>query len=213
MAIDRLKIFNKVNFFLREENSFFTSNEIHQTIGVDAQRRISEDIDFPKTNVSIFMTSGVYTVSMSSNFIKVDATSNPTFEDKNGIIDLEDARKTNIGRANILKATATATPSQYFMENESTVGIFGRSTSGCIVVPYVKAATSLSSDTDTNEITENTYMAAVYWTLSEMFGKDNDQDRAAKYVTLYDKEINRLEGRYGEMYEIDKDLSPDVRYL
>ena len=192
MSFDRKHIFDKVNMFLRQENAFFTSSEILQVIGVDAQRRISEDISFPKTNVSIYMASGAFTTSMSSNFIKVDEGSDVVFEDNNGIVDLDDARKTNIGRANILNATATTTPTHYFMENETTIGIYGRSTSGCIVVPYVKAATSLSSDTATNEITDNTYMASVYWTLSEMFGKDNDQDRSRKYIILYDKEINRL---------------------
>jgi len=211
MPIDRRYIFNKVNFLLKQENKFFTSSEIHMLIGVDSFRRIAEDINYPKTNFSSYVASGVWSVSSPSDFIKVDATSEVTFQDSSDTYKLDPEIKTNIGRANILTATP-GTPSNYFMESESKIGIYPPSTSGCIVVPYVSHPTSLSSDTDTNELTEQAYMAAAYWTVHECFLKDNDEKRAGKYEIKYLGEIKRLNKRFGDLYEVPHDIQPDEDY-
>lgn len=211
MAINRQYIFNKVAILLKNETRFFTSAEIHSIIGVDSFRRIASDIQFPKTNYSSAMVSGAYTVSMPSNFVKVDKESDITFEDSTGIRKLTPKTKKVLGRDQILSATPSS-PENYFMENQSSLGIYPPCTSGTIVVPYVNRPTSLSSDTDTNELTEEGYMASVYYTLLECMEKDNDQ-RYALYEGKYQQEIRRLRGIYDERFDVDEALVPDNEYI
>jgi len=212
MAIDRHYIFDKVNFFLKKENKFFTSSELHMTIGVDSFRRIGEELNYPKTNYSSIIASGEYQISTPSDFIKIDQNHELTVELSSTIYTLEPKTSKLIGRQNILDPT-NAIPQNYYMETESLIGLYPPgNTSMIVVIPYVKYATALSSDTDTNELTENCYMAAVYWTVGECMLKDNDE-RFATYMQLYDREILRLKSKYGEMFEEDKDLMPDDRYL
>lgn len=208
---DREYIFNKVTFFLKKETKFFTSSELHMMIGVDAQRRIAEDINYPKTNYSGYVASGAWRISSPSDFIKVDENNEVTYEDNSTIGVLNPERLKSIGRANILDATP-GTPQNYFMESESLIGIYPPSTSGCIVIPYVKMPTSLSSDSDTNEITSETYMAATYWVVAECFAKDNDP-RANTYDAKYQIEIARLSKRFGEKFEVEYNIEPDPDYL
>lgn len=211
MAFDRQYIFNKVMFILKQESQFFTSSEIHMMIGVDAWKRIAEDINYPKTNYSSYLTSGQYQVSAPSDFLKIDENSQVTYEDDSTIHELTPKKQTNIGRHIILNATP-GTPSNYFMESETVIGVYPPSTSGCIVIPYVKEPTSMSADSDTNEISRQAYMANVYWVVQEAFNKDNDP-RSAKYEKKYDMEIARLNKRFGERFEINYDLRPHEDYL
>jgi|TARA_Y100000310_G_scaffold192960_1_gene192903 hypothetical protein len=198
-------------FHLKQEGLFFTSAEINLIIGVDAFTRIAEDIDYPKTNYSTYVNSGVWQVSTPSDFLKVDENSCITYEDDSTIHELGPARLTSIGRNVVLNATP-GTPANYFMEKEDMVGLYPPGTSGCLVIPYVQEPTSLSSDSDTNQITRQTYMAAVYWTVHEAMLKDND-GRADKYLALYQNEIARNKKRFGEMYELDYAITPHEDYL
>ena len=211
MAIDRAHIFNKVMFFLKKESAFFTSSEVHMAIGVDAPRQVARDLNFPKTDYSGAVSSGVWQVTMPSNFLKLDSNAKPTFKDSTTIRDLAPKSQTNIGRANILNATP-GTPQNYFMKSETVMGLYPPSTSGTIVVPYVKAPTSLSSDTDTNALTENAYMAMAYYVVGECMLKDGDT-RTSDYYALYEREVKRLKRQYGELFEEDIDMMPDEDYL
>jgi len=116
-----------------------------------------------------------------------------------------------IGRDQILSATPS-TPTNYFMENESTIGVYPPSTSGTLVVPYVKEPTSLSSDTDTNQLSQKGYMASVYWTVAQCMLKDNDS-RFQLYQGLYDREVQKLEYSYDGMFEEESSVSPNSDYV
>jgi len=97
------------------------------------------------------------------------------------------------------------------MESESVIGVYPPSISGCIVIPYIKVPQTLAVDTDTNELTEKCYQAAVYWTVWQCMLTDSDE-RSAIYENLYNGEISRLKRRYGEMFEEDSDLVPHESY-
>jgi hypothetical protein len=209
--ITRKDIFDKVAFFLKKENKFFTSADVLSIINRDAMGRIAEDLMYPKTSYSTYVASGTYLISTPADFIKVDGNANVVFEDSNGIRDLWPKDKHEIGQAEILNATP-GTPGTYFLESESKMGIYPPSTSGNIVIPYVKRPTSLSADTDTNELTERCYMAAVYWTVQECLITDSD-DRFQGFYQMYDKEIGRLKDGYRRMLEVPKDLKPHRSYL
>ena len=211
MAINRQFIFNKVVFYLKNETKFFSSSDLYTIIGVDSFRRIAENIEYPKSNYSSVVASGVWTVPMPSDFIKIDRTKDIIFQGSSNINVIPPKDQRNIGRDQILTATA-GTPENYFMEDQTTLGLYPPSTSGTIVVPYVSLPTSLSSDTDTNELTERCYMASIYWTVSECMLKDNDE-RYATYLALYEKETKRLKADYNDMYEEEKDVWPDDRYV
>ena len=211
MAIDRAHIFNKVMFFLKRESKFFTSTEVHMAIGVDAPRQVARDLNFPKTDYSGSVASGVWQVTMPSDFLKLDSNAKPTFEDSSSIMDLTPKSQTNIGRANIMSATP-GTPQNFFMKTETVMGLYPPSTSGTIVVPYVKVPTSLSSDTDTNALTDNCYMAMAYYVVGECMLKDGDA-RAQSYYSLYENTISRLKRQYGELFEEDIDMAPSEDYL
>ena len=98
------------------------------------------------------------------------------------------------------------------MEDETTVGLYPPAISGVAVIPYVKYPTSLSTDAATNELTSKCYMASVYWAMSECMLKDNDQ-RYQVYSSLYDKEIQRLRGKFGDAFEEDHNIFPAIEYL
>jgi len=209
MAITKRHIIDKVYFFLREEAKFFTSSTVYSIIENDAFRRIAEDIDYPKTNASSVMGSGEYIVSAPINFLKIDQNWNPTFKDYGGTRDLEPT--TAISRATILTATP-GTPQEYTEWNQTQFAIHPPSTSGTIVLPYVMNPTTLSGDADTNELTEDCYMAAVFYTLQECMMKDNDQ-RAGYWESKYNSEIGRLRKRFNEKYEVGFNIVPKRDYL
>lgn len=209
MAITFRHIIDKTYFFLREEAKFFSSSEVYSIIQNDAFKRIAEDVDYPKANASSVMGSGEYVVSTPVDFIKIDQNWNPTFKDTAGTRDLDPT--TSISRSTILTATP-GTPQQYTEWNETQFVIYPPSTSGTIVLPYVKNPTTLSSDTDTNELTENCYMAAVYYTVQECMMKDND-DRAGYWESKYNAEVGRLRKRFNEKYEVGFDVTPDRDYI
>lgn len=210
MGIDRQYIFNKVAFFLKKENKFFTSAELHMAIGVDVFRRIAEEIDYPKTELSTYIASGVWKLSTPVDFLKIDQNREVTYQDDSNTYVLDPKTQKKIGRHNILNADP-GTPENYFMETESQIGIYPPGTSGSIIVPYVKIPTSLSTDAASNEIINQTYMAATYWTVGECMLKDNDP-RFTTYQQLYNNEILRLRKRFGEMFEEVKDIEPDENY-
>jgi hypothetical protein len=209
--IDLEYIFNKTVVLLKKETKFFTSSELHLTIGVDSFRRIASDLEYPKSNYSSVVLSGTWAVLVPSDFIRVDKTNDLVFKDSEGIHKLTSRTRKAIGRDEILSA-APSVPSNYFMEDQKTIGIYPPSTSGTIVVPYVQRPTSLSSDSDTNELTEKCYMASVYFTLAQCMMKDNDQ-RLTLYEVKYKEEIKRLRGEYDEMMEEEEFLSPSTEYL
>lgn len=212
MSIDRKYIVDKVIWHLKRETKFFMSSELHTLVGIDAFRRISEDIRYPKSNFSSYLGSGDWRITMPPDFVKVDETDDITYQyNGSGIAKIASKTRKLIGRDQILLAIP-GIPSSYFMENETTIGVNPPSVSGCIVIPYVKLPTSLSSDTDTNELTERAYPAAIYWSVSQCLLMDNDE-RYLVYSKLYNQEIDRLNRQYGEMYEEDKDIIPDERYL
>jgi hypothetical protein len=204
-------VFNRVNFFLKKENKFWTSGEIITFIGEDAFRRIAEDIDYPKANYSSYLASGEWKVTVPGDFIKIDQHKNVVYNDGSDTIQLSPKKQTSIGRDEILTAVP-GTPENYFMETESTIGIYPPSISGVIVIPYVKVPSTLSAATDTNELTDNCYQAAVYWTVWQCMLKDSDP-RAVNYENLYNGETFRLRKRYGEMYEEESNLEPHHDYV
>ena len=211
MPINRGYIFNKVSFLLKKEMKFFTSSDVQITIGIDSFRRIAEDIEYPKSNYSGVVTSGVWIVPMPADFIKVDRAKDIVFADSTGIRKIRPQDQRNIGRDQVLSATP-GSPENYFMEDQVTIGLYPPSTSGIIIVPYVSLPTSLSGDADANELTERCYMASVYWTVAECMLKDSDE-KYAIYMTKYDKEIQRLRSNYGDMFDENKDFQPDQGYL
>ena len=211
MSINRGYIFNKVSFLLKKEMKFFTSSDVQMTIGVDSFRRIAEDIEYPKSNYSGTVNSGLWTVPMPADFIKVDRAKDIVFADSTGIRKIRPQDQRNIGRDQVLSATP-GSPENYFMEDQVTIGLYPPSTSGIIIVPYVSLPTSLSGDADANELTERCYMASVYWTVAECMLKDSDE-KYAIYMTKYDKEIQRLRSNYGDMFDENKDFQPDQGYL
>ena len=210
MSINRQYIFNKVVTLLKRETKFFTSSDVHMLIGVDAQMRIAEDIEYPKSNFSSNVVSGTWTVDMPSDFVKVDDGKDVIFKG-DSYSKLGPRSQKLIGRDQILSA-APSVPQYYFMEDETTVGLYPPAVSGTVVVPYVKYPTSLSTDAATNELTQKCYMASVYWVMSECMLKDNDA-RYQVYSGLYDKEIQRLRGKFGDMFEENFDISPAPEYL
>lgn len=219
MAIDRQYIFNEVVWHLKQETKFFTSSKLQIMIGVDAFRRIAEDIRFPKTNFSSYLNSGTWTLSMPADFIKVDETDDVVFNPDTsgvlgsgnvGIIKIPPRTRKLIGRDMILSAVA-GTPQYYFMEDQSTMGFYPPSMGGTAVVPYVQLPTALSSDTATNQLTERAYPAAIYWTVTQCLLMDDDE-RYVVYQSLYDREILRLQRQFGEMFEEDSDMIPDENY-
>jgi hypothetical protein len=212
MAIDKAYIFRKTMFYLKKESKFYTSSDVSMIIGVDAFRRIAENIDFPKSNYSSFIASGVWTVTMPTDFLKIDQNKDVVFSDYSTTYLLKPKYQKDIGRHILLRPPASCVPQNYFMEDQVTVGIYPPSTSGLVVIPYVKVPTSLSSDSDTNELTDNCYMAAVYWTVSECLTKAED-DRAPTFELRFDKECMRLRKRFQEAMEINYDISPDEDYL
>ena len=209
--MDRLGIFNRVVTLLKNETKFFTSSELHTWIGVDSFREIAERVHYPKSNYSCPLASGVWTVSVSSDFLKIDETKDLTFKDSTMIHKITHKNQKKIGRDQILSATPS-TPANYFMENESTIGVYPPSTSGTLVIPYVKEPTSLSSDTDTNQLTKKCYMASVYWTMAQCMLKDSDS-KFQFYMGLYDKETQKLESSYDGMFEEESSVSPNSNYL
>lgn len=210
MAVTRLEIFNKVVTLLKKETKFFTSSELHSLIGVDSFRRIAEDIEYPKSNFSSVAVSGVWTIDMPDDFIKIDDSKDIVFNN-GSITKVEPKDQKTIGRDQILSA-APGVPANYFMEDETTVGVYPPPISGTFVVPYVKYPTSLSTDAGTNELTRKCYMASVYWVVTECMLKDNDA-RYQVYSGLYDKETQRLRGLYNGMFEEHKDIYPASEYL
>jgi hypothetical protein len=207
-------IFNKVMVYLKSESKFFTSAEIMSTIGIDSFRVIAEAIEFPKANFSGVMGSGVWTISVSTpgDFIKVDKAKDIVFSDAAGIRKLNPKTQKLIGRDQILSAIP-GSPENYFLEDQLTLGVYPPSTSGTIVIPYVQRPTALSSTSDTNQLTEECYMASVFYTVQQCMMKDNDE-RAASYGKMYADEIDRLKRQvYGELFEEEKDYQPSQEYL
>ena len=211
MTITYKNVFDKVMVYLKNEGKFFTSSEVKTIINQDAFNRIAEEVKFPKTNFSSYLASGEWQVSTPANFICVDPNSQVTYKDGSNTYRVTPKNQVEIGRENVLTATP-GTPERYFMDNDTLIGIYPPSTSGCIVVPYVHRPTVMSSDTDSNELTERCYMAAVYFTVAECFNKDSDE-RAEKYDSKFWSEINRLKGQYNLMYEIRRDVFPHRDYV
>lgn len=208
--IDRQYIFNKVNFFLKKENKFFSSSDVNMIIGVDSFRRIATEINYPKSNYEATLTSGSWVVSAPIDFIRVDRNSDVTYYNGTTVNKLTPKQLFDIGRENVLDAVPS-TPENYFMESEAKIGIYPPCTSGMVVIPYVKEPVVLSSDGDTNELTERCYMASVYWTVSECMIADSDE-RVIGYKQMYDTEIKRLKDEYRRIYEIPQDLKPHRDY-
>ena len=69
--INRKNIFDRVVTLLKNETKFFTSSELHTWIGVDSFREIAERVHYPKSNYSCPLASGVWTVSVSSDFLRL----------------------------------------------------------------------------------------------------------------------------------------------
>lgn len=213
MTITRKDIFDKVNFFCKKENRFFASSDLLTIINRDAMKRIAEDVMYPKANYSGYLSSGTYLVSAPVDFLKVDSNSQIVFQDYTGVHKLYPKEKQDIGYDSILTSISTPTsPTEYYMETESIIGIYPPCTSGNFVIPYVKRPTALSSDADTNEITERCYMAAVYWTLTECMIADTDE-RSIFYEQKYQTEIARLKDQYRRGFEITRDYRPNKDYV
>lgn len=211
MAINLEYIYDKAMFYLKEESKFFTSSEVKSIIALDAFNRIAEEIGFPKGNHVAILTSGSWIVSSPIDFIKIDTNIQATYYDGTTITNLAPKEQWEIGRAEVLNA-APSRPQYYFLESESKIGIYPPSTSGEVIIPYVKKPTSLSSDSSINELTDKCYMAAVYWTVAECFSKDEDP-RAEKYDTKYWNEISRLKSQYNMMFDIRRDIKPHQNYI
>ncbi|HEY6022211.1 MAG TPA: hypothetical protein VIY48_20790 [Candidatus Paceibacterota bacterium] len=212
MTVTYRDIWDKVSFYTKSEHKFFTSAEINSIITEDAFNRIAEEVGYPKANYSSYLTSGEWSVSSPSDFIKVDQDSQVTYKDATNTAVLTPTEQFAIGRDNILTATP-GTPEHYFLESDTKIGIYPPSTSGCVVIPYVKRPTVMSSgDISTNELTERCYMAAVYWTVSELLIKDSDE-RASLFLDKYNAEIERLKSQYNMMLEIRRDMKPHKSYI
>ena len=212
MSITRLDIWNEINFQLKKENKFFTSSDIHRTINQVANRRVAEDVSYPRTSFSTYVTSGQYLISAPGDFIKVDQNSWVTYESTSGnVTKLKPRELRDIGTDNVLTATP-GTPGNYFMQNEATFGVYPPSTSGCVVIPYVYRPTDLSSDTSGNQITERCYMAIVYKSCESLLAADSDT-RSLFFEKKYEYEVKRLRGQYNEMLEITRDAKPHKDYV
>jgi hypothetical protein len=211
MAITLGDIFNEINFFIKKENRFFASSDILRIINRTAFPRIAEELMYPKTVVSGFLSSGQYLISTPADFIKIDENSEMLFTDNTPTRNLLPTEKHEIGFAEILTATP-GNPGKYYMESETLIGVYPPCTSGNYVIPYVKMPTGISSATDTNELTERCFMAAVYYTLSECMLTDNDE-KAVFYNQKYDMEIKRLKDQYRLKFEITKDMKPHNKYV
>lgn len=210
MAITLKHIFDKTMFFLKKESKFFTSSEVKNIIAIDSFRRIAEEIGYPKDNHIVVLTSGSWIVSTPIDFIKIDVNSEGTYYDGKNITKITPKEQTEIGREEILSATP-GIPENFFLESESKIGVYPPSTSGQVIVPYVKHPTIMSSDTDTNQLTEKCYMAAVYWTVAECFMKDSDE-RYTIFKTHYENEVTRLKGQYNTLINSPKDIHPHEDY-
>lgn len=211
MAITFKHIFDKSMFFLKKESKTFTSNDVKTIIGVDSFKRIAEEIGYPKSNYQVTLTSGSWLISAPTDFIKIDRNLDATYYNGTDIVDVKPKEAAEIGRANIIDADPS-TPQYYFMETESKIGIYPPCTSGKVIIPYVKHPTSLSADTDTNELTEKCYMASVYWTVSECLMKDEDP-RASGFREMYHNEISRLKSIYAMIFDIRRDMKPHKDYV
>lgn len=186
-AINRLRIFNKVSFLIKDELTFFTSAEIMQMVGVDVWKRIAEDVGYPRTILSTVVTSGSWMVSSPNDLVRL-------YEMAEFSIRKEED-----------KILVPSVPHNYWMETTNYIGIYPASTSGLVNIPYVKEPTSLSSDSASNELSERCYTAAAYWIAGECMLKDNDQ-RYKDFTALYDKEILRLQKLYGTRYTVFGEL-------
>lgn len=211
MAITLGHMFDKAMFFLKKESKFFTSNEVRTTIAIDSFKRIAEEINYPKSTHQVVLTSGSWIVSTPIDFIKIDPNSQATYYDGVTVTRIIPKEQIEIGRENILTAMPSI-PQNYFLETENQIGLYPPSTSGRVIIPYIKHPTSLSSDTDTNELSEKCYMAAVYWTVSECLMKDSDE-RATGFREMYHNEISRLKSQYNMMFEIRRDMKPHQNYV
>lgn len=211
MAITLKYIFDKTMFFLKNESKFFTSADVKSTLAIDSFKRIAEEIGYPKATHTVYLTSGSWIVSAPIDFIKVDVNSQVTYYNGDTITEVKPKDQWDIGRANIMNATPSI-PQNYFLESESKIGFYPPSTSGQVLVPYIKHPTSMSSDTDTNELTEKCYMAAIYWTVSECLMKDSDE-RATGFREMYHNEISRLKSQYNMMLDIKRDVKPHQSYI
>jgi len=208
--VNRKYIADKVFFYLKKEGKFFTSSDVHNMIGLDIFPVLAAELGYPKSNYSCVLVSGVWKVNVSSDFIKLDDSKDIIFSD-GSFHKIEFKSQKNIGRDSILSATA-GIPSHYFMEDEDTIGVYPPSCSGVIDIPYVKRPTSLSSDTDTNQLTEKCYMAAVYWVVAQCMLMDNDT-RYQVYEMKYDKELQRLRGDYADIFDESATVVPHKDYL
>lgn len=212
MAITMQWIFDRVNFLLKKENKFFTSSDLINMIGTDSFRAIAVDIGYPRGDFSTYMTSGQYLLSTPADFVKVDENSRVTYQHtSNVVVTLAPEELREIGPEQVLTATP-GVPENYFMKSETQFGVYPPSTSGCLVIPYVKRPTMLSSPTDTNELTERCYNAAAYWTVGQCLLADSDE-RAVAFNKMYDREIIRLKGEYNQMYEVERHMKPHPEYL
>lgn len=211
MAITLKHIFDKTMFFLKQESKFFTSNEVRSTIAIDAFKRIAEEIEYPKANHTVILTSGSWIVSTPIDFIKIDTNSQGTYYNGADITKIKPKEQTEIGRDEILSATPNI-PEYFFLESESKIGLYPPVTSGQVILPYIKHPTVMSSDTDTNELSEKCYMAAVYWTVTECLFKDSDE-RTGAFREMYDTEIRRLKSQYNMLLNTPVDLKPNRDWI
>jgi hypothetical protein len=186
-AINRLRIFNKVSFLIKNELTFFTSSEIMQMVGVDVWKRIAEDVGYPRTLLSAVVSSGTWMVSSPSDMVKL-------YEMEEFSVRKEDD-----------KTLVPTVPHNYWLESTNYIGIYPASLSGLVNIPYVKEPTSLSTDSASNELSERCYTAAAYWIAGECMLKDSDQ-RYKDFTLLYDKEILRLQKLYSARYTVFGEL-------
>lgn len=211
MAITFKYMFDKSMFFLKNESKFFTSADVKNMLAIDSFKRISEEIGYPKGTHTVYLTSGSWIVSAPIDFIKVDVNSDVTYYNGSSITKVKPKEQSEIGRAEILGANPSI-PTNYFLESETKIGFYPPSTSGQVLIPYVKHPTIMSSDTDTNELSERCYMAAIYWTVSECLMRDKDE-RASGFREMYHNEVNRLKTQYNMMLDIKKHMYPHRDYL
>ena len=212
MAITRRFIFDKVNFFLKQENKFFTSAEVLSMIDNEAFNFVARDINYPKTNYSAYLASGKYLVSTPTDFIKVSPNDKIVYRDASSTHELDPKEKTDIGVTEIYTATPSI-PEYYYPENESHIGIYPPCTSGIVIIPYVKKPTILTNDSSVNEITEQCYLAAVYWTTKECMLKDKDLERYIVFEKLYNYEVENLKAHYNITFGTPKDIRPHKDWI
>lgn len=183
MAIDRLWIFNRVQFHLKNETNFFTSTPLINLVSVDAWIKIAGDVGYPRTALSTTVTQGQFQVAAPSNFLRLDDCKDFEFRKDNGIDSMPEV------------------PDNYYLDNNNMIGFYPPAIkAGTVKIPYVMTPTSLSSDTSTNELTDKCADAAIYYIASECMLRANDPKHEI-YVAKYDKEIERLKRIYGTKYE------------